>query len=358
MSGHASIFETPTRNATFRFKDREGLAGSSRAAAHSNTKSPSQRLKDLFFATYTSGADPQRSLKSNANNSYLTSAALHTPTKSSSSSTTAKPLHYVSSPHSAMAASESHVQGDDSMDVDTPDKNRKTGSEEEHAEQSMISEDDLKGPAVPLAIDTTGRFYSDHMRRCELRIELMRLNTLGHNPRGVYVMPSLGSINVWYGVMFVKRGYWRDAVIRFRIDVPREYPKTHPVITLSTSVAHPLVRMEDGRFALEHQFPQWTPYSDYIFHALNYLKNAFKNRVLKQLQPKDCYNIGAYMKFKNDLPQFREHARIDVMKSRTPEVLYRQQPRDCPIVFSPLSDDQYESAIQQIRLYADPLNHH
>ncbi|KAJ1642368.1 hypothetical protein LPJ64_005789, partial [Coemansia asiatica] len=254
-----------------------------------------------------------------------------------------------------MATSSHPVEADDSMDVDTPVKSRNALPEEDQAAQNMISEDDLKGPAVPLAIDTTGRFYSEHMRRCELRIELMRLNTLGHNPRGVYVMPSLSSINVWYGVMFVKRGYWRDAVIRFRIDIPREYPKTHPIITLYTSVSHPLVRMEDGRFALEHQFTQWTPYSDYIFHALNYLKNAFKNRVLKQLQPKDCYNISAYMKFKNDLPQFREHARIDVMKSRTPEALYRQQPRDCPIVFSQLSDEQYESAKQQMRLFADSL---
>ncbi|KAJ1849229.1 hypothetical protein LPJ70_000591 [Coemansia sp. RSA 2708] len=189
------------------------------------------------------------------------------------------------------------------------------------------------------------------MRRCELRIELMGLSTLGHNPRGVYVMPSLGSINVWYGVMFVKRGYWRDAVVRFRIDIPREYPRTHPVITLMTLVSHPLVRLEDGRFALEQQFPQWTPYSDYIFHALHYLKNAFKNRVLKQLQPRDCYNINAYMKFKNDLPQFREHARVDSMKSRLPEALYRSQPHDCPIVFSPLSDDQYESTMLQMKSF-------
>ncbi|KAJ1848796.1 hypothetical protein LPJ73_003879 [Coemansia sp. RSA 2703] len=242
----------------------------------------------------------------------------------------------------------------DSMDVDLPAVHHQEAQEEDAAMavDALISEDDLRGPAVPLAINTTGRFYSEHMRRCELRIELMRLNTLGHNPRGIYVMPSLGSINVWYGVMYVKRGYWRDAVIRFRVDIPREYPKTHPIITLSTSVAHPLVRMEDGRFALEHQFPQWTPYSDYIFHALNYLKNAFKNRVLKQLRPKDCYNIGAYMKFKNNLPQFRDHARVDVMKSRTPDVLYRQQPSDCPIVFSPLSDEQFESTMQQMRLYA------
>ncbi|KAJ2675966.1 hypothetical protein GGI25_003803 [Coemansia spiralis] len=333
-----SLHETPTRTATTRFAAKEG-GGLPQFAQQTNTRSPSQRLKDLFFATYTSGVDPQASNRSTRSNtiSKFAGAALQTPTKSGGSSGGGRV-----------------DDDDDAMDVDSPAVRRTMQqATEQGANESHISEEDLKGPAVPLAINTTaGRFYSEHMRRCELRIELMGLSTQGHNPRGVYVMPSLGSINVWYGVMFVKRGYWRDAVIRFRIDIPRDYPKTHPVITLATSVSHPLVRLEDGRFALEQQFPQWTPYSDCIFHALHYLKNAFKNRVLKQLQPRDCYNIGAYMKFKNDLPQFREHARIDSMKSRMPDCLYRAQPHDCPIIFSPLSDEDYEATIQRIRSVA------
>ncbi|KAJ2894444.1 hypothetical protein GGI21_001760 [Coemansia aciculifera] len=332
MSNQPNMFETPTTHNTMpRFKGRSGTE--SRFASPTSAKSPSRRLKDLFFAAYTSGADAGASNKRNGSGSIdsrLTSATLQTPTKK-----------LLPTP-SALVAKQ--VEADDSMDVDMDDNTAAT--------DSHISEDDLRGPVVPLAISTAGRFYSDHMRRCELRIELMGLSTLGHNPRGVYVMPSLTSINVWHGVMFVKRGYWRDAVIRFRIDIPREYPKAHPIISLSTSVAHPLVRLEDGRFALEQQFPQWTPYSDYIFHALHYLKNAFKNRVLKELQPRDCYNIGAYMKFKNDLPQFQEHARIDSMKSRMPESLYKAQPQDCPIMFSQLTDQQYEATLQQMSAFA------
>ncbi|KAJ1733308.1 hypothetical protein LPJ61_001627 [Coemansia biformis] len=326
--------ETPTRSAATRLRAREGDAP--QLAFPVAARSPSQRLKDLFFATYTGGGAPAppspRSSRSTGAAS-LTSAALQTPTKA---------------PRSAQGQGRSLVEPDDRMDVDPPVAQRTLPS----AAEAHVSEEDLKGPAVPLAIATAGRFYSEHMRRCELQIELMGLATLGHNPRGVYVMPSLVSINVWHGVMFVKRGYWHDAVIRFSVDIPREYPRTHPVITLATPVSHPLVRLEDGRFALEQQFPQWTPYSDYIFHALHYLKNAFKNRVLKQLQSRDCYNIDAYMKFKNDLPRFREHARIDSMKSRQPQALYGAQPSDCPIVFSRLSDEQYESAMQQMRAVA------
>ncbi|KAJ1800911.1 hypothetical protein LPJ59_000727 [Coemansia sp. RSA 2399] len=326
MSSQNALFETPTRTATTRFREKEHTedAGLSHLGAQTNTRSPSQRLKDLFFATYTSGIDPQSSHKSSRSGSYAR-AALQTPTKSGSSSNN----------NSNSRAAGSGGIDRDAMDVDVE-----------------MEEDDPSGPEVGLAINTTGRFYSEHMRRCELRIELLWLQTPGRTPRGVYVMPSLESTNVWHGVMFVKRGYWRDAVVRFRIDIPREYPRTHPVITLATPVAHPLVRLEDGRFALEQQFPQWTPYSDYIFHALNYLKNSFKNRVLKQLQSRDCFNVAAYLRFKNDLPQFRELARIDSMKSRMPENLFRQQPHDCPIVFSPLSNDDYEAAIQRIKLIA------
>ncbi|KAJ2722961.1 hypothetical protein GGI07_002973 [Coemansia sp. Benny D115] len=343
-----AVFETPTRNATLRFKNREGMTPGQRLSTQASVRSPSQRLKDLFFATYTSGVDPVSSPKSaststSTSKSFYANAAMQTPTKA---------------PQRPMVQDAADM--DDSMDVDSPMKaplDREPEEPEEPEEQELrdmgMTEDDLRGPAVPLAISTTGRFYSDHMRRCELRIELLGLNTMGHNPRGIYVMPSLGSINVWYGVMFVKRGYWRDAVVRFRIDIPREYPRTHPIIRLSTSVSHPLVRLEDGRFALEQQFPQWTPYTDFIYHALHYFKNAFKNRVLRQLQPKDCYNIGAYMKFKNDLPQFREHARVDSLKSRIPETLYRAQPSDCPIVFSQLSEDQYTATIQQMKAFAN-----
>ncbi|KAJ1778591.1 hypothetical protein LPJ77_001959 [Coemansia sp. RSA 2523] len=337
MNVNDSLFETPTRNATSRFKNRGN--GVSSFVLPGNTKSPSQRLKDLFFATYTGGgADSQSSQKTTrSRDSILTSASLQTPTKTPGTD-----------------QGSSLVNPDDLMDVDSPVAQRTQPHRE--ADESHMSEEDLKGPAVPLAISTSGRFYSEHMRRCELRIELMGLSTMGHNPRGVYVMPSLGSINKWHGVMFIKRGYWNNAVVRFCIDIPREYPSAHPVITLMTRVSHPLVRLEDGRFALEQQFPQWTPYSDYIFHALHYLKNAFKNRVLKQLQPRDCYNISAYMKFKNDLPQFREHARIDSLQSRHPNALYGSQPPDCPIVFTQLSEDQFESTMQQIKSFVAVAN--
>ncbi|KAI8324157.1 UBC-like protein [Martensiomyces pterosporus] len=340
-SSQSMLFETPKRNpAAARLKHRD--SSSSKFTPHMNTMSPSQRLKDLFFATYTSGVDPS-SVQRRGGPKYgdFTSATLQTPTKMSSSAQ-----------KNSLAD-----MGDDggAMDVDTPvaQRTKAAATSQEAMESAPISESDLQGAAVPLAINNSGRFYSEHMRRCELRIELMGLSTLGHCPRGVYIMPSLQSINVWHGVMFVKRGYWRDAVIRFRIDIPREYPNRHPIISLVSPVFHPLVRREDGRFALEQQFPKWTPYSDYIFHALYYFKNAFKNRVLKQLEPRDCYNIDAYMKFKGDLPRFREFARIDSMNSHKPENLYKPPQNDCPIVFSPLSDEQYERTLQQMVAFSN-----
>ncbi|KAJ1956492.1 hypothetical protein GGI12_005292 [Dipsacomyces acuminosporus] len=331
------LFETPTRSNTVRFKHREST--SSKLTPHMQTMSPSQRLKDLFFATYTNGVDLSSPSQKMGSSRYrdFTSTALQTPTKMPSSQIT-KPMN----------------ADDSAMEVDTPAPQRtKTLADMVMEESTPISERDLQGPAVPLAINNSGRFYSEHMRRCELSIELMGLSTLGHCPRGIYIMPSLQSINMWHGVMFVKRGYWRDAVIRFRIDIPREYPNRHPIISLVSPVFHPLVRREDGRFALEQQFPKWTPYSDYIFHALYYFKNAFKNRVLKQLEPRDCYNIDAYMKFKGDLPRFREFARIDAMNSHRPENLYQAPQGDCPIVFSPLTDEQYERTLQQMSAFSN-----
>ncbi|KAJ2162143.1 hypothetical protein GGF46_000885 [Coemansia sp. RSA 552] len=290
--------ETPTRGPTAR----------ARAVAEGVTRSPSQRLKDLFFSTYTGGSSPSERTERGPP---LTSAALLPPPQ-------------------ARGEGKDQSEDDDRMDVDV--------------EEPMPEAE--PGPApVPLAISTGGRFYSEHLRRSELRTELMWASAPGQGLGGVYVAAQGGK---WYGVMFVRRGYWRDAVVRFEVDIPPAYPRVPPEITLMTLVEHPLVRVDDGRFALDARFTQWTPHSNKIADALRFLKNSFKYGVLRQLQARQCYNVAAYMRFKSDLSRFHERARHDAQRSRNPDVLYARPPPDCPIIFSPLSDDQHSAAMQRM----------
>ncbi|KAJ2334044.1 hypothetical protein GGI00_002037, partial [Coemansia sp. RSA 2681] len=105
MSNSNAMFGTPTHNTMPRYKGRNGTE--SRFAPPTSAKSPSQRLKDLFFAAYTSGADTNVSSKSSGGSGStdrrLTSATLQTPTKKPQPTATQVPKQ---------------ADADDSMDVD------------------------------------------------------------------------------------------------------------------------------------------------------------------------------------------------------------------------------------------------
>jgi ubiquitin-protein ligase len=98
---------------------------------------------------------------------------------------------------------------------------------------------------------------------------------------------------VWFGVLFVHKGYYRSGVFKFRINIPESYPNAPPTVTFLTDMFHPLVDTQ-GRLSIAQQFPIWRPHQDYIFHILHYIKNAYKRVVLDGLVEKYCPNKEAY----------------------------------------------------------------
>ena len=51
-------------------------------------------------------------------------------------------------------------------------------------------------------------------------------------------------------------GYYSDAVLKFRLAFPRNYPERPPVVQFVTDVFHPLVA-QDGIFNLAPRFRPW-----------------------------------------------------------------------------------------------------
>lgn len=140
----------------------------------------------------------------------------------------------------------------------------------------------------------------------------INLRNPNHCPLGVYVMPSSDNLNgacaspirdvsytdqlflkVWYGVIFVHKGYYRSGVFKFRMTIPESYPNHPPSVTFLTDMFHPLVDVQ-GNVSISQQFPTWRPYQDYLFHVLHYLKNMFKRVILDGLVDKHCLNKEAY----------------------------------------------------------------
>ncbi|KAK4503713.1 hypothetical protein PRZ48_004628 [Zasmidium cellare] len=101
-------------------------------------------------------------------------------------------------------------------------------------------------------------------------------------PKGVYVAPVPDHPVLWTGVLFVRKGPYMNAVLRFQIDFGDDYPQRPPVVTFQSDVFHPLVtplttytyssrdfatdpafsavdnhRLPPGGLSLRHGFPEW-----------------------------------------------------------------------------------------------------
>ncbi|PKS09032.1 hypothetical protein jhhlp_003645 [Lomentospora prolificans] len=97
----------------------------------------------------------------------------------------------------------------------------------------------------------------------------------------MFVSLTPGDPTLWSGVMFVRKGPYIDAVLRFQISFPDVYPRLPPLVTFSTDIFHPLItplsnytyttdiqdngtvsasdseRLPPGGFSLRHGFPDW-----------------------------------------------------------------------------------------------------
>ncbi|KAF2211840.1 hypothetical protein CERZMDRAFT_98273 [Cercospora zeae-maydis SCOH1-5] len=100
-------------------------------------------------------------------------------------------------------------------------------------------------------------------------------------PHGVYVAPIPEEPLLWTGVLFVRKGPYANAVLRFQIDFAADYPQRPPLVTFQSDVFHPLVtplttythsirdagadaqsatddhRLPPGGLSLRHAFPEW-----------------------------------------------------------------------------------------------------
>ncbi|TGZ78098.1 hypothetical protein EX30DRAFT_343487 [Ascodesmis nigricans] len=91
-------------------------------------------------------------------------------------------------------------------------------------------------------------------------------------PRGIYLSLTPNNATVWHGVMFIRRGLYRGAILRFTLTFPFAYPSTPLDIILVTRVFHPLVSPKHGKFSIPgHPAPQD------VLEALERFKSAFED---------------------------------------------------------------------------------
>lgn len=105
---------------------------------------------------------------------------------------------------------------------------------------------------------------------------IMELKHLSQNPLGgVYAIPSLKSLQVWHGIIFIRGGPYKDGIFRFVLFLQDDFPYSRPLLKFTSPVFHPQVHPTDGAFNLDVSFPQWERGKNSIWQILKCLKSCF-----------------------------------------------------------------------------------
>ncbi|KAF9361698.1 hypothetical protein BGX26_000053 [Mortierella sp. AD094] len=200
-------------------------------------------------------------------------------------------------------------------------------------------------PAVAAA--ARPQLFSDFFRRYELMIEFTNLRNPHHCPSGLYVMPAADNMNQWFGTLFIHKGYYRDAVFKFQLLIPPDYPDRRPTVQFLSDMFHPLID-NHGQLALQYQFPQWRPHKDYLFHILHFVKAAFKKCVLDSIVEKQAVNKEAYRMYRQENKIFAKLAQQRAQLSITDSNLYDNYPSNNSIKFSRLNEEEFGETKQKM----------
>ncbi|CAG9825100.1 unnamed protein product [Phaedon cochleariae] len=170
---------------------------------------------------------------------------------------------------------------------------------------------------------------------------------------GVYVIPSHESSLMWFGVIFVRRGFYEDGVFRFNILLDESFPdSSHPVgnfqevnrhplmyfslqkVIFQSKIFHPVINSKTGELNLLGAFPEWNKSEQHLWQVLKYVQWIF-------YEIESCIdhavNSEAAEMWQTDRDSFKSEAVACVKASH--DRLYDAPPTDDPhhICFEPYS---------------------
>ncbi|KAL7579405.1 hypothetical protein ACA910_014074 [Epithemia clementina (nom. ined.)] len=131
------------------------------------------------------------------------------------------------------------------------------------------------GGRIPVSPAATEEEREQTLRDYKVTIEYKHLKS--HSPGGVYLVPSLGDLRLFYGVIFVRRGPFTNGIFKFELKLPPTYNDVnqHPKIVFSSYVYNPHVDVETGELDIKTAYPKWDPSRHYLVTVLTFLKKIF-----------------------------------------------------------------------------------
>mmetsp|Transcript_23930 Transcript_23930/g.66408 ORF Transcript_23930/g.66408 Transcript_23930/m.66408 type:complete len:234 (-) Transcript_23930:60-761(-) len=128
---------------------------------------------------------------------------------------------------------------------------------------------------IPVSPAATEEEREQALRDYKVTIEYKHLKS--HAPGGVYLVPSLGDLRTFYGVIFVRRGPFTNGIFKFQLQLPPTYNDVnqHPQITFTSAVYNPHVDPLTGKLDIKTAYPKWDPSKHYLVTVLTFTKKIF-----------------------------------------------------------------------------------
>jgi len=201
------------------------------------------------------------------------------------------------------------------------------------------------------------QIYKTFHQEYIIRAEYQKVHL--ENIPGVYVIPSHESSLVWFGVIFVRSGFFENGVFRFTIKLDENFPDSkHPEVVFQSEVFHPVIDKKNVLYLLGG-FPKWTKTDQKIWQVLKYIHWIFTN-VISSAQ--HAVNSEALNLLRTDESAFKKEAQRCVQLSR--ERLYDIPPVEDKhyITFSPFNDEMLTTVRDYIKMQKEqitqsPLGH-
>jgi len=178
------------------------------------------------------------------------------------------------------------------------------------------------------AITTMRNYRTQHLKEFQIMVEYKRLQE--EAPLGVYLMPSTDSLRLYFGVIFLDGGFYKNGVFKFRLELPRSFPADDamPTLTFTSRVFHPYVHPKTFVLNLKAKFPKWKANVHTLVHILRFLKKIF---YMDKFSAQDAINPQALQLFERNPPSFM--SRVEGCVSTSLEKRFANDP-ESTIVFT------------------------
>lgn len=134
---------------------------------------------------------------------------------------------------------------------------------------------------------------------------------------GLYVSPSHEDLTVWFGVLFIRRGVYMGAVLRFTLNLPPDFGLSSvvPNVVFDLKVFHPHIDVVTKELDLNRYFSDgWKPERHHIYHVLLVVQRTFFSFDADALS---CRNPEAALMLQNNKEGFMAKAREIIRESRS-----------------------------------------